>query len=283
MDRAWSEEKVKIRRDKSREAIALALEGKWERATEVNRGILRLFPDDVDALNRLGKAFFELGRYSEATASFESATRIAPHNTIAKKNLGRLAHLRETSPAPAKQGRVVTPYLFIEESGKSGVTVLRNPAPREVLVIMAAGDAVKLECSDHGLLVKNNEDEVLGRVEPKMGTRLSRLMGCGNRYEAAIISIDGQDISVIMSETYRDHSVGDTCSFPTRSKEDYRVYWKDARFRYDIDSELEEEEEFVSRSIGSSSDGGGFSDEEELSESINGRKTAAASGDDEEE
>ena len=70
MDSPESEEMARLKREKSREAIALALEGNWERATEVNKGILRLFPEEVDALNRLGKAFLEMGRYAAAREGF---------------------------------------------------------------------------------------------------------------------------------------------------------------------------------------------------------------------
>ncbi|MCH2510117.1 MAG: hypothetical protein MK109_07670, partial [Dehalococcoidia bacterium] len=49
--------------DLSREAVNLALLGESERATEVNKAILELFSDDVEAMNRLVKALIELGNY----------------------------------------------------------------------------------------------------------------------------------------------------------------------------------------------------------------------------
>ena len=221
---AQTEERAKLRREKSKEAIGLALKGQWEAATAVNRSILELFPDDVEALNRLGKAFLELGRYSEARIAFERATKLAPYNAISKKNLERLAHLQEAAPLP-KQGKVVTPYLFIEESGKSGMTPLHRPAPGIVLAKMAAGDSVKLEAREHVLVVENSSAEYLGQVEPKLGMRLIRLMKGGNRYDAAIISVNRQDVSVIIWEAYRHPSLDNVCSFPTRSRGENKVYW----------------------------------------------------------
>ena len=282
MDSARSEEIAKLRRGKSREAIALALDGQWERATEVNRGILRLFPEDIDALNRLGKASLELGHYVAATAAFESAASIAPYNTIAKKNLERLGHLQETTP-PTKQGKVGTPYLFIEESGKSGATVLRDPARQQVLARVAAGDAVKLDCRDHNLVVENNHGEYLGQVEPKLSKRLIRLMKGGNRYDAAIISMNRDEVSVIISETYRHPDLGDVCSFPTKGNEEYKVYCRDASLRYDMDSEPEEGEENSSGGIESYRDGQTVSDDEEPSQSPYAAKSRSAGRDDDEE
>ena len=51
----------RLKRDLTHEAVTLALKGEWERATEVNRAILELFEDDVEAMNRLGKALMEMG------------------------------------------------------------------------------------------------------------------------------------------------------------------------------------------------------------------------------
>ena len=68
-----AEDRSKIRREKSKEAIALAMENRWEEAITVNRSILELFPEDIEAYNRLGKAFFELGEYGEARTAFSKA------------------------------------------------------------------------------------------------------------------------------------------------------------------------------------------------------------------
>ena len=94
----------RLKRDLSHEAISLALKGEWERATEVNRAILELFEDDVDAMNRLGKALMELAQYDDAKKILNRVVLVAPYNNIAKKNIARLTHLGET-PAVAKQGR----------------------------------------------------------------------------------------------------------------------------------------------------------------------------------
>ena len=245
VDPVQTEEKAKLRREKSKVAIALTLEGKWERATRVNHDILRLYPEDVEALNRLGKALLQLGRYSEAKSAFERAAEIAPYNPISRKNLDRLAHLEETLPPPS-EAKVITPCLFIEESGKSVITLLQEPGPSQVLAKVASGDPVKLECRDRSVAVLTHHREYLGSIEPKLGIRLIRLMKGGNRYDAALISVHRQDISVIMWETYRHPDLSNVYSFQTRSKQDYKVYWRDALLRYDIESSVEEEDEFPS-------------------------------------
>ncbi len=50
------EEQVKLRRQSSKEAIALAMQGRWREAVAANMSIIGDFPNDVDAHNRLGRA-----------------------------------------------------------------------------------------------------------------------------------------------------------------------------------------------------------------------------------
>ncbi|HLF05022.1 MAG TPA: hypothetical protein VI855_07370 [Dehalococcoidia bacterium] len=235
---------TKLRRDLTREAIDLALKGEWERATEVNRAILELFSDDVDAMNRLGKALLELGQYAEAGEVLRRVIGLSPYNAIAKKNLGRLAQLK-VAPAPCKQGcrAAGTPQLFIEESGKSTTTVLHKPASAQVVAGVAPGAPVKLVVQGQALNVFTRDDDYLGLVEPKLGKRLVRLLDGGNQYAAAVIGVNDRGISVIIRETFRHSSQQGVCSFPSRSKDEHRVYLGEDVLRYVDDNEPEEDEE----------------------------------------
>jgi len=68
------EEQVKLRRQTSKEAIALAMQGRWREALAANMSIIGDFPKDVDAHNRLGRAYMELGDYSQAREAYRRAT-----------------------------------------------------------------------------------------------------------------------------------------------------------------------------------------------------------------
>src|SRR5215218_7651218 len=115
-----------MRRLRSEKAIQLAMQNKWQEAAELNRQILEQFPEDVDTLNRLGKALMELGRYADSRDQYQRATKLDPSNGIAAKNLVRMTKLAEeasTSKVVAvPHSRPVDPSLFIEESGKTAVT-----------------------------------------------------------------------------------------------------------------------------------------------------------------
>lgn len=240
-----TENHVRSKKELTKDAISLALNGEWERAAQVNRALLDLFPGDIETMNRLGKALMEVGRYSEAREVLEDVARTSPYNSIAKKNLARLDQL-QSAPATGKQTRKGggAPQIFIEESGKSGTTVLQKPASGAVVASIAPGDPVNLKVEKGAVInVYARDDEYLGRLEPKLGKRLITLINGGNRYEAAVIGVNEQGISVIIRETYRHPSLHNVCSFPTRSKEEHRVYLGDSFLRYIEENDLEEDDE----------------------------------------
>ena len=233
-----------LKRDLSQDAVALALKGEWERAADVNRAILELFDDDVEAMNRLGKAFMELGRYNEAKEVLVKVTQIAPYNSIAKKNLARLDTL-VTSPASRKQGRKTAAalQLFIEESGKSGTTVLRKAASSQTVARVAPSEPAHLEIENNTMNVYSRDGEYLGQVEPKLGQRLIRLTYGGNKYVAAVVGVSEQGISIMIRETYRHRSLQNVCSFPGKPKEEHKVYLGQSLVRYLQDDDLDEEDD----------------------------------------
>lgn len=247
MDAMKAESNTRLRRDLSKEAIALALKGEWEQAAEVNQKVLEVFSDDVDAMNRLGKALMELGEYSRARDVLNQIVRRSPYNTIAKKNLARLDQL-EVSPITSRHTRKAggAPQLFIEESGKSGTTVLQKPATGRAVACVAPGDPVQMVVENNIIKVYSQDEVYLGQIELKLARRLFRLMEGGNKYEAAVLGVNDRGISVIIRETYRHPSLHNVCSFPTRSNEEHRVRLDNSFLRYleetDLDSEDDEED-----------------------------------------
>ena len=235
---------TKSKNDPGKKAISLALNGEWAEAAELNRAILEKSPDDVEAMNRLGKSLMELGQYSEAKAVLTRVVQLAPYNSIAKKNLGRLEQL-ETAPNPARKTRPSggVPQLFIEESGKSGITELQKAATGPIVASIGPGEPLTLAVDKNAIVVAVREDEYLGRVEPKLASRLIRLMNGGNRYEAGVIGVKEQGITIFIREIYRHPTLHDVCSFPSKGRGENRVYLGESLMRYIEDSELDEDEE----------------------------------------
>ena len=238
-----ADDRTRLRRQRAEQAIQLAMQGQWEEAAKVNRIIIDVFPNDVDAYNRLGKALTELGRYAEARDAYGKALGLDPHNSIAQKNLARLSSLREAAAPRAEAGTKLSPQLFISETGKTGVTVLVRPAV-EVAARLTAGDEVFLRRENSALVVENAQGEYLGEVEPKLSLRLIKLIEAGNRYAAAIATLARDNVRIIIKETYQDPSQAGKLSFPaTTTGEAFRPYIKEGLVRTDADEEEESFEE----------------------------------------
>ena len=225
------EEQARLMRQQSKNAIALAMEGRWREAVEANRAIIEGFPDDVDSFNRLGRAYMELGEYPAASDAYTRAKQLDPHNNIAEKNLHRISHLIETGAKPEESTSKVEPNVFIEETGKAGVVRLIHLAAKKDLARVDAGDMVNLKIADSNLVVENSRSEYLGLIEPRHSQRLIRLMDGGNRYSATVISVSDDNLAIIIRETYQHPSQLGQLSFPSRGINNVRPYVSDKLLR----------------------------------------------------
>ena len=201
-----------FRRDLAKRAVALAMKSRWAEAVNVNRAILAEFPNDVEAYNRMAKALAEVGRVAEARAAFARVLDLSPHNAIAKKNLERLGKLADGEPGPAPSASGAR-RVFIEESGKSGVTTLINLGPAADLLKEAPGHQVTLSVDGRALKAHGIRDCYLGQVEPRLGSRLIRLMRGGNRYEAAVKSVGEGELAILIREVFQHPSQSRSVSF----------------------------------------------------------------------
>ena len=241
------DEKLRLRRRLQDQAVDLAAKNRWDEAVETNRQLIGL-GEDADTYNRLGKAYFELGRLAEARETYQQALRLNPTNSIARKNLDRLEELLartgETT-APIKTARqLVDLRLFITETGKTALTTLVDVPHSPVIDLVVTGEKVDLRLEGRSVLVLDADGNVIGRLEPKLAQRLSELMAGGNRYAAAIAQTNGHQLRVLIRETYQDPSQRGRVSFPGKLGESALRGGYIATARYDEYGEdlLEEEE-----------------------------------------
>ena len=274
-----AEDRAKAKKQQAELAIQLALHGRWAEAAQLNKSIIESFPTDVDAFNRLGKAMTELGRYGEAREAYMKALEIDPLNTIARKNLARLATLGEEA-APRTGTQKLLPQMFIEEMGKTGVTTLVRP-DMDVAARMTAGDQVLLQRQNGTLIIKSMNAEYVGEVEPKLAQRLIKLMDGGNEYVAAISALSESDVRVFIRETFQSAAQTGKLSFPPPVSESFRPYVKERLLRQDA----EEEPYFGESDEPDEWDGGHDSDETDVTihDFRPGAEAASAPDDEEEE
>jgi hypothetical protein len=227
-----SDERTRLKKQRTEQAIQFAIQSRWEDAAAVNRQLLQVFPNDTEAWNRLGKALGELGRYDDARGAYEKTIEIDPVNQIARKNIKRLEGLGGVIVAPV-QAQAIDPSLFIEETGKSGQSALLGADPA-LLRVMNAGEKVALTPVGGTLTVATARGEPLGGVDPKVGLRLVRLMEGGNQYDAVITSTEGGG-RILIKETYQHPSQLGRISFPPVGGEAFRGHTRESLLRHDGD------------------------------------------------
>lgn len=262
---------VRQRRQLADTAIASATRGDWEAAVEANRQLLEIGPD-TDAYNRLGKALAELGRNDEALDAYRHALARDATNRIAERNVARLQVLIDGRARSQGNGKPekASAASFIEEMGKTGHARLVNLAPSKRLAPLSPGDAIELSLDGDQLLARVGDVDV-GHVEPRVGNRLAKLIRGGNRYEAAITTMDRDDVRIIVREVFAHATNFGKVSFPgsvAARPGDVRPYLKGTALRYDDEEEseeLDEDQEEVEELDTSLPE---FSDEPELEEEL---------------
>ena len=213
------------------EAIAAALESRWADAVSINEALVDRHGADEETHNRLGKARSELGDLERALASYQASLDLNPLNLIAQKQVRRITAQLEARASPAASAGVIDVDLFTEEPGKSGRTTLTPPTGGVSGVAVAPGDTVELIASGSQLLAETSRGVALGAVESKLGSRLRPLMETGNRYSAAVASLDDDRIELIVREVFQAPENSRKSSFPiarNARRDDFRPYAKES-------------------------------------------------------
>lgn len=200
-------------------AISAALSLDWQKASSINEKILASCPDDIDCLNRLGKAYLELGASQKAIACFKKVLKINKYDPIASKNLARVAALpaRKKSSSDKSDGQSHRLISFLEEPGKTKVVNLVNTAPVKTLLLLNNADPVILLAKKHAIFVTNSAGSYLGALPDDIGHRLLILVKGGNKYEGYVKSLSKNSLTIFVKETVRAKKFHNTPSFPASS------------------------------------------------------------------
>jgi tetratricopeptide (TPR) repeat protein len=220
-------QKQLTRRQLGEEARKAAFEGHWEDAVTLNLQIIEQSDKDVNAYNRLGRAYLSLGNLDEAKDAYSKALRADPANLIARRNLQKLELLRngKGTATVTRPGPMPRTSAFLEEVGRTWVDELVNPGDVAALADITSGEQLELSPEGDRLLVRRADGQLLGEIEPKTGRRVLELMAAGNRYEIFALGLTGQTLRIILREVYRDPAIATTVSFPRQITS--RAYLRD--------------------------------------------------------
>ena len=210
-------------------AIAAALTSQWQEAVKINGKILTLNKGDVEALNRLARAWGCLGQIQKAQNIYKKVLALDPYNIIALKNMEKLAKSNgsphETnnsqthsngSPLPDQAQDLTLAQVFLDEPGKTKLVSLLNLAPPSTLAAINCGDRLNLVTKNHAITVTSPNGIYLGAFPDDLAHRLLTFISGGNEYEAFVKSSTTKNLIIMIRETVRSAKFGNQPSFASK-------------------------------------------------------------------
>ncbi|MBU0998633.1 hypothetical protein KJ570_03835 [Patescibacteria group bacterium] len=201
----------------AQKAISEALSGNWKEAININLQILKKLPKDIPSLNRLARAYTELGEIKKAKIAAEKVMKNDPINNIAQKTLEKIKGLTEgetisSGPSSAQ--------VFLEEPGKTKIVPLIHLGDSKNIAKLDAGDEVRLDNHCHRVQVTTLKNDYIGKLPDDISLRIKQLVKLGNQFQAIIKSSDPKGVKVIVREILQGKKAKNIISFPSE-KIDY--------------------------------------------------------------
>lgn len=198
-------------------AIDAALASRWDEALKLNKKIIKLDPQNVDALNRQARVYMEMGRCNLAKKYYGQVVKIDPYNPIAIKNLKIIRAFKPNSHPNGEyhenHNGGISPSLFLQEPGKTKVVALLKVAEPQKLSQAYCGMKVNMVVKNHGITIIDPNLNYLGVLPDDTSHHLLKLIRGGNKYELFIKSIRVNALSVLIKETYRSKRFKNQPSF----------------------------------------------------------------------
>ena len=199
--------------DPAQDAIACALKGDWESAIKINKSIISKNGSDVEALNRLARAYSETGDIEKAKTISKKVLKADPFNPIATKCLQKWSLSKRTTANGVFKNSSTTPKTFLEEPGKTKITALLNLGSSKTLAALDTGDSLKLNAHKHKVSAITMNGEYVGKLADDVSARIRKLIKMGYEYNVLVKSIDPSSVKIFIREVGRPDKFSDSPSF----------------------------------------------------------------------
>ncbi len=189
-------------------AIDLSLECRWEEAIDQNLLILESTPNDISALNRLGKCYFEIGDKDSAKSTYQKVLTLDKYNSVAIRNL-RTISLNGSSSSTA----VLVREDFIETPGVTKSTTLIKLADRNVLVTLSCKQELNFKPKTRLVSVTTSTGTYIGSLPDDLSLKIMGLLDQGYQYQICLKSSTDNQASIFIRETKRPSKASALPSF----------------------------------------------------------------------
>lgn len=197
-------------------AIDAALDSKWDEALKLNKQIIKVDPQNVDALNRLARGYMELGKGNLAKKYYSEALKFDPYNPIAIKNLKIIKSFKpnglEHTPTTNGYSRL-SPALFLQEPGKTKIVSLLKVAEPQKLSQAFCGMRVEMIIKNRKITIVDLNGNYMGVLPDDTSHLMLKLLKGGNKYDLFIKSIRVNGLAILIKEVHRSKRFKNQPSF----------------------------------------------------------------------
>lgn len=197
-------------------AINLALNCKWDEAIKINKQILKLDDTDIDAMNRLSRAYYESGDIKKAKKITNDVLKIESSNNIAKN---ALIKYNKSSTNSKSQDNIVNVSDFLEESGKTKQVNLLNIGRTKEVFCLDCGDEVLLSSHAHKVSITTLAGVYVGKLPDDLSAKIRRLVKAGYQFKVLIKSVNNNIVKIFIREIKRGKGMEKNQSFPRENSE----------------------------------------------------------------
>lgn len=184
--------------NKHQQAVQYALVGNWELAVEQNLAILDEVPDNLASLNRLARAYTELGQKDAAKTVYQKVLEIDKYNPIALKNLKLLPHQKV-----GIDSLDISKEDFIEELGLTKAVLLIKVADRATLLSLVCKQLLKLTPKARLMALMTMENVYVGCLPDDLSLKLKSLIDHGYVYTVCLKTASDNTATVFIREIKR--------------------------------------------------------------------------------
>lgn len=186
-----------------KQAITAALESRWEEAVSLNQHIIEEDPDNIDALNRLARAYYELGNLALAKKFYNLTLKFDQYNPIAIKNLKIIHSFKDGIKINNHQSTHITPSMFLQEPGRTKLVSLIKVAEPQRLSNVCCGMEVLMVIKNRGIAVTDLDNNYLGVLPDDTAFQIVRLIKGGNKFQTIVKAVKVNGLTVMIREIFR--------------------------------------------------------------------------------
>lgn len=194
--------------DKIAGAVTASLENNWEEAVILNTEILEVDPDNIPALNRLGRAYIELGQQDLAKEVYNKVISLDRYNPVASKGLKALSNM--VNPC---NDAVLVEESFIEDSGTTKSVQLIKLAEKKFLLSLRCKQRLHLVPHTRLIAVVTDNKQTIGYLPDDLSLKLTKFIKSGYAYSSCVKSYSENQVTIFLREIKRPNRLSASSSF----------------------------------------------------------------------